>query len=112
MINKIIKVCILSFCVSTPALSDDSIDVVYCTVVFMHLDEWDRYEYVKEAFRVLKPGGRAYFDNFNLMSEEGWAIFESHHQISERPSHISKSSTPQELLKYFNFCSELLKLTE
>ncbi len=23
-------------------IADDSVDVVYCTVVFMHLDEWDR----------------------------------------------------------------------
>ena len=81
-------------------ISGSSIDVVYCTVVFMHLDEWDRYEYIKEAFRVLKPGGRAYFDNFSLSTEEGWKIFKAHHELSDRPSHISKSSTAEELYAY------------
>ena len=37
---------------------EGTIDVVYCTTVFMHLEEWDRYRYIKGAFRVLKPGGR------------------------------------------------------
>jgi hypothetical protein len=36
---------------------DNSVDVVYTTVVFMHLDEWDRYNYCLEAFRVLNPAG-------------------------------------------------------
>ena len=85
------------------AIPADSVDVVYCTVVFMHLDEWDRYQYVVEAMRVLRPAGRLYVDNFNLCSEEGWRIFEIHrsnfHPL-ERPAHISKSSTPQELRTY------------
>ena len=50
---------------------DASVDMAYCTVVFMHLDEWDRYNYVLEAYRVLRPGGRIYLDNFNLCSDEG-----------------------------------------
>ena len=81
----------------------ESVDVVYCTVVFMHLDEWDRYQYVVEAMRVLRPAGRLYVDNFNLLSDEGWRIFEIHRATfhpSERPPHISKSSTPQELRTY------------
>ena len=64
----------------------------------MHLDEWDRYEYVKEAYRVLKPGGRVYFDNFSITI--GLADFEAHAKLSVRPSHISKSSTPEELREY------------
>ena len=39
-------------------IPDNSIDVVYTTVVFMHLEEWDRYNYILEAKRVLKPGGK------------------------------------------------------
>ena len=36
-------------------VADASVDVVYCTVVFMHLESWDRYNYISEAFRVLRP---------------------------------------------------------
>ena len=50
---------------------DNSFDVIYCSVVFMHLNEWDRFHYITEAYRVLKSKGRAYFDNFNLQSKEG-----------------------------------------
>jgi ubiquinone/menaquinone biosynthesis C-methylase UbiE len=79
-----------------------SIDLVYCTVVFMHLDEWDRYNYILEAYRVLRPGGRIFVDNFNLCSTEGWNVFEIHrqHYPRYRPPHIGKSSTPQEIEVY------------
>ena len=82
---------------------DASVDLVYCTVVFMHLDEWDRYNYVLEGHRVLRPGGRIFIDNFSLCSDEGWKVFETHRNgfhPSQRPSHIAKSSTPQELETY------------
>jgi SAM-dependent methyltransferase len=84
------------------AIASESVDVVYCTVVFMHLDEWDRYSYVAEGMRVLRPGGRIYIDNFNLCSDDGWALFEQHRAIApeDRPPHVSKSSTPQELETY------------
>src|SRR5690606_19274069 len=41
-------------------IPSSSLDVVYCTVVFMHLDEWERFGYVRESMRVLRPGGRIY----------------------------------------------------
>ena len=90
-------------------IEDASIDLVYCTVVFMHLDEWDRYNYILEACRVLKPGGRIFVDNFNLCSNTGWQIFEAHRRIppSARPSHIGRASTPQELAAYFQHAGGL-----
>jgi SAM-dependent methyltransferase len=85
-------------------IESSSIDVAYSTVVFMHLDEWERYGYVREALRVLRPGGRLYVDNINLLGEDGWALFVNHardYRPLQRPPHISKCSTPQELYAYF-----------
>jgi SAM-dependent methyltransferase len=83
-------------------IADASQDVVYCTGVFMHLDEWERFRYVKDARRVLRPGGRLYVDNFNLLEPEGWAFFIETFQIdpSKRPVNVSRHSTPQELEAY------------
>lgn len=84
------------------AIGDGTLDVAYCTVVFMHLDEWDRFRYVSEMYRVLKSGGRVYFDNFNLLSDDGWDFFveQCAHEPVHRPANISRSSTPQELRAY------------
>ena len=84
-------------------IPSESIDVVYCTVVFMHLDEWERYSYIKEGFRVLKPSGRMLVDNIDLTSDEGWEFFLTVCAIppKQRPAQISKTSTPQELETYF-----------
>ena len=43
---------------------------------FMHITDWDRYGYILEAMRVLRPRGRMYVDNLNLLTDEGWAAFE------------------------------------
>jgi SAM-dependent methyltransferase len=84
-------------------LTDGLADVVYSTVVFMHLEEWDRFNYILEAYRVLRPGGRIFVDNVNLCSDEGWRVFEIHRQIPPnlRPAHITKHSTVSELKTYF-----------
>ena len=81
---------------------DASVDVVYSTVVFMHLESWDRYNYISEAFRVLRPKGRIYVDNINLCSDGGWKVFETHRAFSpaNRPPHMTQYSTPQEIETY------------
>jgi SAM-dependent methyltransferase len=83
-------------------VADASVDVVYCTVVFMHLESWDRYNYILEAFRVLRPNGRIYVDNINLCSDGGWKVFEVHRAMSStnRPPHMTQNSTPQEIETY------------
>jgi ubiquinone/menaquinone biosynthesis C-methylase UbiE len=83
-------------------LPNESADVVYCTVVFMHLDDWDRYNYVVEAHRVLRPGGRIFIDNVDLCSDRGWEVFEVSRQFppNARPPQITKHSTEQELTTY------------
>jgi len=79
-----------------------SIDVVYCTTVFMHIDEWDRYAYIEEAHRVLKTGGRLYVDSLNLTGEMGWEVFRQlrNTPARSRPPHASRCSTAQELETY------------
>jgi ubiquinone/menaquinone biosynthesis C-methylase UbiE len=83
-------------------VTDASVDVVYCTVVFMHLESWDRHNYILEGFRVLRPNGRIYVDNINLCSDGGWKVFEVHRAMSStnRPSHMTQNSTPQEIEAY------------
>ena len=83
-------------------IADASVDVVYCTVVFMHLESWDRYNYISEAFRVLRSGGRIYVDNINLSSDGGWKVFETHRAFlpANRPPHMTQNSTPQEIETY------------
>lgn len=83
-------------------IADASFDIVYCPSVFMHLDEWERFRYVREARRVLRSGGRLYVDNFNLLSDEGWTLFAAVVEMdpSKRPANVSQQSTPQELEAY------------
>ena len=86
-------------------LETSSVDVIYCTVVFMHLDEWERYTYIRDSYRVLRPGGRLYVDSVNMLAEHGWAFFQKmvdDYSLTDRPPHISKTSTPQELHAYFS----------
>ena len=85
-------------------IADASHDAIYCSAVFMHLDEWDRFRYIKDALRVLRPGGRAFFDNYNLLGNAGWHFFEENSSvdIAVRPSNVSRSSTPQELMAYMS----------
>lgn len=88
--------------VSLASISPTTIDVVYCTAVFMHLDEWDRFAYIEEAWRVLRPGGRLYVDNLNLTGELGWGVFQQLRATPPRlrPPQASRCSTPQELEAY------------
>jgi ubiquinone/menaquinone biosynthesis C-methylase UbiE len=82
---------------------DNTFDCVYSTIVFMHLDKPDVYTYLCEAQRVLKPGGRAYFDTFNILAPEAWQIFLNlvrAFSSGNRPGHMSQFSTPEEVRKY------------
>ena len=82
---------------------DKSFDAVYSTIVFMHLDKTDVFRYIREAYRVLKPGCIAYFDTFNLLAPEGWQVFlslVSRFSSGCQPGHVSQFSTPQEMHKF------------
>jgi ubiquinone/menaquinone biosynthesis C-methylase UbiE len=83
---------------------DNSFDKVYSTIVFMHLDKVDMFTYMREAYRVLKPGGLAYFDTYNLLAPGAWQEFVKILDLfppgTERPGHLSQFSTPQEFNKF------------
>lgn len=81
----------------------ESFSLVYSVNVFAHLDEMDRWQYVKEAFRVLRPGGRLLIDNMDLESDAAWEKFENGARDSqqlERPPYAPRFSTSAELTAY------------
>jgi len=56
-------------------LETSCFDLVYSTNMLAHVDQMDRWRYVKGSFRVLRPGGRLCIDNVDLESEEVWGAF-------------------------------------
>jgi ubiquinone/menaquinone biosynthesis C-methylase UbiE len=85
-------------------IADASIDLAYCMVVFCHLNVYDRYNYVRECYRVLRPAGRIFIDNFSISAPRGWETFERHWAIppAQRPPQLSTPSTSEELITYLD----------
>ncbi len=85
-------------------LPDQSMDVVYCTNVLPHLDPVERWSYVLEAYRVLRPGGRLYLDTISLNSTEGWQMLDNNLQQrlhGMEPPYAPIPSTAEELEAYY-----------
>ncbi len=85
-------------------LADQSMDVIYCTNVLPHLDAVERWSYVQEAYRVLRPGGRFYLDTILLNSPEGWQMLDNN--LKQRlngmePPYAPIPSTADELGSYY-----------
>jgi SAM-dependent methyltransferase len=47
-------------------------DKGYSHAVLLHLDKEDVFLYLREVYRILKPGGLFYFDIWNLDNDVGW----------------------------------------
>jgi len=91
--------------VGLDGIAENSYDVVYATNMLAHLDEMDRWRYVQEAFRVLRPGGRIFIDNIDLESEAGWSMFSNdaiRYREVERPPYMPRFSTAAEFTAYAN----------
>src|SRR5271170_1220236 len=67
-----------------------------------HLDEIDRWRYVEEAFRVLRPGWRLFLDSIDIESDQGWTTFRgpSPDLTPGRPPYMPRASTAAELENY------------
>ena len=93
-----------------PALpfEDASFDAVYCIAVFIHMDKEDFFIYLREIARVLKPGGRVFFDHWNLAHPVGFKRFayeanfyDKHGDVTVRKDVArNQFSTPQEVAVY------------
>jgi ubiquinone/menaquinone biosynthesis C-methylase UbiE len=55
---------------------DASFDKVYFQIVLIHLDREDAFHYLRETARVLAPGGRAWFQFYNLLHPKGFREFQ------------------------------------
>lgn len=86
-------------------VSDMSVDVVYCTNVLPHLDQMERWQYVLEAHRVLRPLGRLYIDTIAMDSPDGWHMLSNNlkqRRIGMEVPYVPIPSTADELIAYFS----------
>lgn len=78
-------------------------DRAFAHLVFFHIDKQEQWRYLREFARVLKPGGIAYADTWNLENEDGWRRWVAevaHYEGRKRPVHQNRWSTAAELRAY------------
>jgi len=57
-------------------VADESLDKAYSVAVFIHMDKEDLFLYLQDLYRALKPGGRIYFDTWNIAHPVGFKRFD------------------------------------
>lgn len=57
-------------------LPDDYFDLAYSYIVLQHINKQAGYSYMRETYRVLKPGGRFFFQLMNLLCDAGFQVFQ------------------------------------
>jgi SAM-dependent methyltransferase len=97
-------------------LASESFDFVYATIVFMHLDKEDMFAYLREAHRLLKPSGGAYFDTWNVLHPDVLHIWRGAMRVGDdKPRGRIQCSAPAEFRLYLDetgFAVERLEDTE
>jgi SAM-dependent methyltransferase len=88
---------------SLEMIEDASIDAAYCVAVFIHMDKEDWLIYLQEMHRILRPGGRLYFDHWNIAHPIGWrrwhmevAQYRAHGQGERKDVARNQFTTPEE----------------
>lgn len=81
-------------------IPDASLDKAYCVAVFIHMDKEDFFLYLREMRRVLRPGGRLYFDHWNLAHPVGWRRFQV-----EADSHAAADPRTRKDVARNQFCT-------
>jgi SAM-dependent methyltransferase len=78
-------------------------DLVYCTVVFMHLDKEDLFAYLRALRGLLKPGAPAYFDTWNILHPDTFRIWsEGAVTGDQKPRGRVQGSTADEFALYLH----------
>jgi len=84
-------------------LADASVDAAFSYGVFVHLQHWDIFNYLRELERVLRPGGKAIIQHSNIFSELGWNrfLYETPRQLNRHKRHDTFVVNSPELMTEF-----------
>ncbi len=75
---------------SLAMIDSDSVDKAYCIAVLCHMDKEDLFLYLRELARVLKPGGLAYVETWNLADPVGWQRWMYEVEFWARSDHATR----------------------
>lgn len=84
---------------------DASIDVAYCTNTLPHFDQVERWLYVRDAYRVVRPGGRFCIDTIALDTPDGLSMITNNliqRAQGVHPPYTPIPSTPDEFFAYYD----------
>ena len=84
-------------------VEDASIDVAYCTNALPHFDQVERWLYVRDAYRVVRPDGRFCIDTIALDTPDGWSMITNNliqRAQGVNPPYTPIPSTPDEFFAY------------
>jgi ubiquinone/menaquinone biosynthesis C-methylase UbiE len=83
------------------ALPQAAFDLVYATIVLMHLDKEDVFACLRQARRLLKPDGWAYFDTWNIEHPDVFRIWREAAKLGDaKPRGRVQCSSPSEFRIY------------
>lgn len=88
---------------SLPALPEDSLDFVLSFDVFVHLEPRLIYWYLRQAERLLKPGGVGILHHGTMLSDEGWKQFrlDLERNLEQRVAHDAFGVMCQPIMEKF-----------